>query len=385
VLGLAKHTIENEDKADRTFAADTKLTLPLGNDFAHMIKAGAAFRTRDRHRLKTKFESSAPAFAPVDKTGPKDNYFIDENYAAFFVQDTWHATQSLTVLGGARFERVEFASRTPATADVERSFNDFNPSLQTLWRVRPDTSLKFAVSRALNRPKFDELSPFEQDDGKKITLGNPGLAPSRAWKADFGVDFVRRDVFLAVNLFHQEVSGLIESVETGERRRNLPIVQVLNVGDGWVRGVELEQRLGLRWANHRLLRGLTFWSNQAWLRSEVTEYATGRIKPFNGQPRFLANLGFDYEIGRVYFTVSARYVGERPGDDASVDLKTQAAEYPVDAALHFRLGRGLSLFVEGNNVTDERKVETTLKADGSRIAKQEATGRAWLAGLRYHF
>lgn len=385
VLGLAKLTVENEDKADRTFSADTKLTLPLGAGDTHLVKIGAAYRARDRHRLKTKTEAAAPAFTAVDKTGPKDNYLMDEDYSAVFVQDTWQATPTFSVLGGARFERVDFSSRTPATTDVKRTFNDFNPSAQTLWRVRPDTSLKFSVSRGLNRPKFDELSPYEQDDGKKITLGNPGLEPTRAWKFDLGADFVRRDVFLSANLYHQEVTGLIESVETGELRNNLPVVQVLNVGDGWVQGLEFEQRLGFRWTRRSWLSGLTLWTNQAWLRSEVTEAATGNVKPFNGQPRFLANLGFDYEIKRLYVTVSARYVGERPGDESSADLKTQRAEYPVDAALHYRLRPGLSLFLEANNLTDESKTETILKADGSRIAKEESTGRAWFAGLRYHF
>jgi outer membrane receptor protein involved in Fe transport len=105
---------------------------------------------------------------------------------------------------------------------------------------------------------------------------------------------------------------------------------------------------------------------------------------------FFADVVWNYADGEIHlkplrlFTVSARYVGERPGDDASTDVKTQAAEYPVDAAVHVRLGRGLSLFVEGNNVTDARKHETTLKADGSRIVKEELTGRAWFARLRYH-
>lgn len=388
VLGLAKRTVENEDKADRTFSADTKFAFAAGAGDAHFVKLGAAYRARDRHRLKTKTEAAAPAFAPVDKTGPKDNYLLDEDYLALFAQDAWRIREDVTLLAGARFERVDFTSRTPATTDVARTFTDFNPSVQALWRVRPDTALKFSVSRSLNRPKFDELSPYEQDDGKKITRGNPALEPARAWKFDAGADFVRRDLFLSANLFHQEIDGLIESVETGAfggTSGNLPIVQVLNVGDGWVQGLELEQRVGFAWTQQRWLRGLTLWANQAWLRSELTEAATGRTRTFSGQPRFLANLGFDYEVGRLYATVSARYVGERPGDDSSTDLKTQRSELPLDAALHLRLGRGVSLFVEANNLTDEKKIESTLKADGSRILKEESTGRAWFAGVRHQF
>jgi outer membrane receptor protein involved in Fe transport len=387
VLGLAKRTVENEDKEDRTVSFDTKYAFTAGGD-AHFLKLGAAYRARDRHRLKTRTEASAPAFVAVDRTGPKDNYLLAENYVALFVQDTWKAAETLTVLGGARVERVDFAARTPTAAEVERRFTDFNPSTQLLWRPRADTAVKFSVSRALNRPKFDELSPYEQNDGKRIVRGNPALAPARAWKHDLGVEFGREQAFLAVHVFQQEITGLIESVETGALGGpggTLPVVQVSNVGDGRVRGVELEQRVGFGWSGLAALRRLTLWSNQAWLDSELKETATGRTRRFSGQPRFLANLGLDYEVGRFYATISARHVGRRPGDDASADVKEQAAEWPVDAALHVRLTAALSLFVEGNNLTDERKVETTFKTDGSRLTKTEATGRAWFAGARYQF
>jgi outer membrane receptor protein involved in Fe transport len=192
-------------------------------------------------------------------------------------------------------------------------------------------------------------------------------------------------VFLGANLFVQDIGGLVESVETGAFRGAKPVVQIANVGDGTVRGAELEQRIGFRWTRLRALAGLTLWTNQTWLHSALTEAATGRTRPFAGQPRFLANLGFDYEIGRVYVTVSARHLGRRPSDEVSTDFKEQRAENPVDAALHLRLDRGLSLFVEANNLTDESKDERTLKADGTRILKTEHTGRAWFAGARYAF
>jgi outer membrane receptor protein involved in Fe transport len=382
---LDKRTVENEDKADRTVAADTKLTLPLGAQHSHLAKTGLAFRHRDRFRDKTKTEAKTPALLPLDVTSPKDTYFIDETYYAVFAQDAWTLHPDVTALIGARFEHVAFTSRTRTQAEVEAGFDDLNPNAQLSWRLRPDTNLKFAVSRALNRPKFDELSPYEQDDGKKITLGNPRLQPARAWKFDLGVDHARRDVFLGANLFYNQIDGLIESLETGELRGAKPVVQIQNVGDGWVYGAELEQRLGFRWTRLKPLAGLTLWANQTWLRSEVTAAATGLKKPFNGQPRFLANLGFDYELGRVYLTASARYAGPRPPDETSADLKEQKAEYPVDAALHLRLVAGLSLFIEANNLTDEDRVETTRRANGTTFVKTERTGRAWFAGARCQF
>lgn len=381
-LVLDKRTTETEDKADATRAFDTKLSLPLARG-AHLVKAGLALRLRDRNRDKVKLETKGAV--TTDTTGPKDNYAIAENYYAVFAQDSWRATDRFTLLAGARSELVDFASRTPASADAAHTFRDFNPNAQLNYRLRGDTALTFAVSRAVNRPKFDELSPYEQNDGKKVTLGNPDLRPARAWKADLGLVHRRASFFVAANLFAHDVTGLIESIQTGELRSSLPVTQVRNVGDGRVHGLELEQRVGFAWTRLRPLAGLTLWANQTWIRSEVREFATGLARRFSGQPDFLGHLGADYELGRIYLTASLQHIGARPGDEASADLKQQRAENTVDAAIHFRLGRGLSLFVEGNNLTDAFKNERTLKADGTRVSKIERTGRAWFAGVRHAF
>lgn len=388
VLGLKKVTVENEDKTETSLAFDSKLTLPLGPDSAHIVKSGVSLRLRERERFKTKTEASSPAFVPVDKTGPKDNYTLEENYYAVFAQDTWTFAPDWTLLVGARYEYVTLAGRTPAQSEQDASFSDLNPSAQLAWRARPDTTFKFAVSRGVNRPKFDELAPYvDTNSNDKDVIGNPALEPARAWKFDLGVDFSRRDLFLAANVFHKAIEGVIEQVATGgdaEGRPGIPDYQTLNVGDGWVRGLELEQRVGFRWTGVPALSGLGLFANQSFFRSEVTD-AAGVSKPFNGQPEFLATVGLDYEIGRFYFNTSARHIGERPGDESSADRKLQSSQLILDAAMHVRLTPRLDVFVEASNLADAGNDETTIKANGTRTVKTESTGRAWFAGARYKF
>jgi outer membrane receptor protein involved in Fe transport len=381
-LVLNTVTTETENKTDDTLSLDTRYSYSFANG-AHFVKFGFATRARERERVKQKLQTTA-AGVTTDTTGPKDNYSMDEDYHAFFAQDTWHPTPRLHILAGARVETVDFTSRTPTSTDAEHTFRDINPNAQFLFRLREDTSLKFAVSRAVNRPKFDELSPYEQNDGKKVTLGNPDLRPARAWKADLGVEHRRTDVFLAANVFASDIAGVIESVQTGELLHGLPVTQTLNVGNGTLLGLELEQRVGFRWSRLAALAGLTLWSNQTLIDSRLREYS-GAVRRFSGQPRFLGHVGLDYEIRRLYVTASVQHVGRRPGDEASADRKEQFAETTVDAALHFRLGGGVTLFAEANNLTGAYKDERTWKADGTSVRKIERTGRAWFAGARYTF
>ncbi|MCZ7627333.1 MAG: TonB-dependent receptor [Candidatus Methylomirabilis sp.] len=193
-----------------------------------------------------------------------------------------------------------------------RSVTDTNPSVHLLYRFRDDLSLRAAVSRAVNRPKFDELSPFEQDDGKKITVGNPNLDPAKSWNFDAGGEFATARLFLGVNLFYKRISDVIEEVDTGIDKEGKDVFRVQNVGDGWTRGAEIEQRLDLSVTGLDVLGGFMLWANQTFLESAVRD-KSGRKRRFKDQPRVIANAGMDYTLASLGTTASIawNHIGRR--------------------------------------------------------------------------
>ncbi len=382
-FALDKTTNELEDKADATWNLQSSLAVPFRAAVFHELKFGVSTRFRDRFRDKLILEVDKNG-KEKDKTGPKDGYFLAENYTAFFAQDRLRVTPKLSFTPGLRFERVTLRARAKTGPEQTSEFVDWNPSGHLMYRVRGNLTVRAAVSRGLNRPKFDELSPFEQERPTSLLIGNPGLQPARSWNFDGGAEYLAHRWFLGVNFFHRRIQGVIEEVDTGENRGVLDVFQVLNVGDGWTRGVEIEQRFSLAGLRSGPLRDLNLWSNQTLLSSELRE-ASGAVRQFKDQPRWIANLGLDYvrEGSGTVITVSSNLVGARRELKPNGDEKTIAAAYDLDSSIHQPIFRNLALFVEGSNLLNRRRTEREVFANGLLGHRSEFLGRTILFGVRW--
>jgi len=385
---LKKTEFEQEDKVDRTFNAATKLTIPLDFIRPQELRIGAAGRLRDRSRDKAKQELLADGSIVDRALGPKDIYDLEEQYLAAFVQNEIWLSERLSILPGLRVEHVKLVSSSATGADADAKSNrvDFNPSLHLTYALRNDLTLRAAASRGVNRPKFDDLSPFEEEKADRFVIGNPDLNPATAWKYDVGFDFARRDILLGVNLFYQDIKGVIEEVDTGISRDGKPVYSVQNVGDGWNRGIELEQRLGFDWTKLPLLSGLVLWSNQTLLDSEL-EAADGSKRPFKDQPDYLVNIGGDYTYKPWGSTLSVawHYVDVTEEINPEGNRKIKAAQSTVDIGLYQKVAKNTRLFFEVQNLTDKDKKETETKVNGETSVSSEKIGRSYLAGLEMKF
>lgn len=387
LFALDKTTLEKEDKQDKTWDVASSLRTPFTLGLPQELKFGVAFRQRERDREKLTQEVSK-AGKLTNTTKPKDTYALEETYYAAFIQDNVWLTDRISLMPGVRAEHVALLSATGDGVNASKNTTDLNPSLHFLYRVRDDLSLRAAFSKSLSRPKFDELSPFEQDDGNaKIVIGNPDLDPARSWNFDVGGEYSLTDLFLAVNLFHKEVSDVIEEVDTGVNRGAKDIFQVENVGDGWTRGIELEQRLGLGWTGLDVLSGVKLWANETLLESELTD-KTGKQRPFKNQPRFLANAGIDYNYAPwgTTFTLAWNYIPEQWEYKPDGSAKAILPSSTFDVSAYQRIYKGFFAFAEINNLTDEHRAENEYAVNGSTSSeKVETYGRTFLAGVKWQF
>lgn len=387
LFALDKTTLEKEDKQDKTWDVASSLRTPFTLGLPQELKFGVAFRQRERDRDKLAREISK-AGKLTNTTKPKDKYALEETYYAAFIQDNLWFTDRISLMPGLRAEHVALRSATGDGTNASKNTTDLNPSLHFLYRVRDDLSLRAAFSKSLSRPKFDELSPFEQDDGNtKIVIGNPDLDPARAWNFDVGGEYSITDLFFAVNLFHKQISDVIEEVDTGVNRGTKDIFQVENVGDGWTRGIELEQRLGFNWSGLEILNGFKLWANETLLESELTD-KNGRQRPFKNQPRFLTNAGLDYNYAPwgTIFTLAWNYVPEQWEYKPDGTFKAILPSSTFDVSAYQRIYRGFSAFAEINNLSDEHRAENEYAVNGSTSSeKVETYGRTFLVGVKWQF
>lgn len=385
VLAYDGSEFESQYKEDLTWDFQTKTTMDLKTPFRQQIKFGAAFRSKERNNHLRLFERDD--LGVLDElTSPAETYHLKETYGALFLQDQIWLTDTLSLLPGVRVEYVRLEARDAQSPTATQSMTDVNPALHLLYQPNQKLSMHAAVSRTLNRPQFDQLSPYREIEDDEITLGNPELEPARSWNIDLGLDYSRQDLFLGINLFHKEIEGVIERVNTGRVEGAREIYQYENVGDGWLQGIELEQRFGFQWTHQPIFEKLKLWANESVLRSQVQD-ASGTNRKFVGQPTFIANVGLDYELNRygTVFTVAGNYVDKINSVESDGSRTTFTAEWSLSASIHQPLGKGFEMFIEAMNLTDEVRVKTKYKTNGSSTREWNTSGRTLLVGMEYRF
>lgn len=381
-----KQTPEVESKADRTWNFSSAAALPFHLGVWNELKFGTAFRLRDRFRDKSKFDVDL-AGNRKDTSTPKDRYRLAEDYQAYFVQDRFRLTDGLSIMPGVRVERVTLSAGNPSAQAAPRVFLDVNPSAHLLYRLRSKVSLRAAVSRGLARPKFDELSPFETVTSTKIVTGNPDLEPARAWNYDLGADYATSRVSISVNAFRKTIRGVIEEVDTLTKRGTVNIYQVQNVGNGWLRGIEIEQRLRMPARAPGWAKAFSLWSNQTFLRSGLLAN-NGFYRPFKEQPNWIANVGLDFnndERTGTSVSMISNFTSRRFDYKTSGDVTGKGGSANFDMAVYQRVRGNWRVFGELNNLTNRDRSEDEMFLNGTANRRVERYGRTALFGIAFGF
>jgi outer membrane receptor protein involved in Fe transport len=286
-----------------------------------------------------------------------------------------------------RVERVALSAANPLSHASERMFTDVNPSAHLLYRAGRNTSFHAAVSRGLARPKFDELSPYENVSATKIVIGNPDLKPARAWSYDVGVDYAVSRMSFSVNGFRKTIRGVIEEVDTLENRGTLDIYQVQNVGNGWLQGIEIEERLRMPASVPVWLKAFSLWSNQTLIGSRLLA-ANGFYRPFKEQPGWIANVGLDFnndERSGTSVSIISNFTARRYDYKTTGDVTGKGGSSNIDMAVYQRVRGNWRLFAELNNLMNRDRSEDEMFVNGTVNRRAERYGRTALIGIAFGF
>ncbi|WP_367873327.1 TonB-dependent receptor [Luteolibacter sp. Populi] len=390
VLEYDGNSLEDYYKEDETLDFQTKTILDIPTALRQQVRFGIAARTKTRdsdHHLR-EFDDAG---AVTDLTTAADRYRIREDYVAGFVQDQVWLTDEFSLLPGLRAEYLEMDARDGGSLNSSRSMTDWNPTLHALYQPVKELAVHLGLSRTVNRPQFDQLSPYRRinDDDERVEIGNPDLDPARSWNVDLGVDFKKGPLFLGANVFYKKISDVIQEDRAGTTLvggNSYDLYQSRNVGDGWLKGVELDERFRFGEAGVAWLDGLELWSNQSVYSSRV-KYENGRSSPFEEQPEFIANIGVDYEIEKTgtRLSVSGNFVGDFDWSESDGTNIGYLSEWIVNLGARQKLGAGVEAFVEVINLFDEQRFETERKTNGDFRHEDITGGRTILAGLDYRF
>ncbi|MDB6076363.1 MAG: hypothetical protein JWO82_110 [Akkermansiaceae bacterium] len=389
-LKFDEQELQREYKEDVTWDVQTKTTLDLETPLKQQLKIGAAYRNKVRdshlHEQVTDDDGNVD-----DLTTASDTYHLTEDYLAGFVQDQIWLTDEFSIMPGLRAEYVKLRSHDGSFSESTRSTTDWNPTLHLLYEPKKDLAFHLSFSRTVNRPQFDQLSPYRKIDNDEeiVTVGNPDLDPARSWNSDLGVDWKTGPLFLGANVFYKKISDVIQEDRTGTTpvgSSDYDLYQYRNVGDGFLKGIELDQRYDFSLTHFQALHGIALWANQSIYTSHL-KYDGGGSSSFEEQPKFIANVGIDYEIERTRtrFTLSGNFVDTTEWHESDGTALSYTPEWLANLAIRQPLGAGLEAFLEIRNLADTRRRETELSADGELRHEYTRSGRTILAGVNYKF
>lgn len=289
---------------------------------------------------------------------------------------------------------------------------DVMPSINLSLRFPGDFVIRAAAARQVMRPRMDDM---RQSLSYGVSIqsgliegggGNPLLRPIRANSVDLSFEkYFGTKGYLAVQLFYKDLKSFIYNGPVTFNFTGYPIspngpqpispIGILtaptNAAGGDIKGIEAAGTLPFG-ELVGALDGFGITGGVSYTDTKVIPGAGLPPEDIPGYSKWVANGTAYFEKWGFNARGSVRYrstfVGELSGFGANKVRRRATDETIVDAQIgyDFRDGalKGLSLYVQGQNLTDEPFV-TTDPGEPLRVIDYQVYGRRFLAGASFKF
>lgn len=299
-------------------------------------------------------------------------------------------------------------------------YTDVLPSLNLSLRFPSDLVLRFAAAREIIRPRMDDMKnslsfgyTFATVAGVPTAFitggsGNPALRPWRANAVDLTVEkYFGSKGYIALQLFYKNLKSYVYNQDVTMPSSALVLApppagiavnptaiinQPVNGKGGELYGLELAGTLPFD-AITPALEGFGLTGGVSYTETKIAPNPGAPAEDLPGYSKWVANATLFFEKGGFNVRGSMRYrstfVGEVSGFAANRVRRRAAPETIVDAQIgyDFQEGsalQGLSLYIQGQNLTNEPFV-TTNPGDVRQVIDYQSYGRRFLAGFSYKF
>jgi len=307
-------------------------------------------------------------------TSQGGTYKVGEDVYAGYVMATIDAG-AFRFIPGVRVEatatdneagRVQQAGTVVTVTPVRGSTNYTNvfPSINATYRINERTNLRAAVTTALVRPQFRDMTPYVNvNAGQPVaTIGNPALKATTALAYDLMLERYFTNVgFVSAGAFYKDLSNFIFTTRrarltTEELGPDVTQVdQSVNGQSATLYGYEVAWQQPFTFLPG-FLAGFGVNANYTYTKSESTIPAReGSKQQLPGQTGNAGNVGVFYDRGPLSLRVGGNYSGEflstiNPSTPDG-DTRTRA-RFQVDASGSLTVMRGAKLFLEAINLSN---------------------------------
>lgn len=193
----------------------------LKADYTHPLKKGAKLEAG----FKTSFvkTDNDVVFYDVSNAPPvydssKSNHFIyKENNHALYVNFNQEFKQ-WSLMAGLRAEQTNIEGDQLANdMDFDSSYLQLFPSVFVNYKISPEKTIGFSLSRRIDRPNYSQLNPFRFFlDPSTYSSGNPGLRPQLTWSYEVSYTLKQLNFTLGYSRTKQNFTVVIRPSEEAD-------------------------------------------------------------------------------------------------------------------------------------------------------------------------
>lgn len=245
----------------------------------------------------------------VNQVNARNFYEGESSVFAAYAMAVYNITRRLKLIGGVRMETTDMnvVSMDTLVPAGRLDLTDYLYSLNAVYTLSENASLRIAASKTLARPNMREMAPFVQFDTKNgfFNVGNPGLQRTLIQNYDLRYElYPRSGELLAVSVFYKQFENPI--IRAFNPRATIPELSFINVDRAQVLGAEIELRKRLDFVTDAM-RHFYISANLAVIHSEYRipeeEIANSQnidarydqtTRPFQGQAPYIVNTTLAY-------------------------------------------------------------------------------------------
>jgi len=268
-----------------------------------------------------------------------------------------------TIIGGLRMEGTRITSLgnqlvfdstgrlieiTPA--QVTRSYVLPMPGLQARFEPRPGWLIRGAVTRALNRPSYSEITPVRTLNflDQRSRSGNPDLQPYEATNLDLSVDrYTEKYGLLSAGLFFKKIDHFIEDAQYPITIGNFgQFIEFKRInGESASVGGVVASWQSAKWELPASM-GTTSFTLNCTLLNSVTRFSDrpGETLPLDGQQKRQFSLVISTERGRLSWDATVRYRSKNLEDVIARGFDNyRVGAFEAELSLVYKLGKDARL------------------------------------------
>ena len=284
--------------------------------------------------------------------------------------------RKLDVIAGLRVDdtRLRYTGRiydadedkTTTSPQAKEGYTNLLPSLLLKYNVSDEFKVRASFTHTIARPKYSALVPSMNVNrgDNEITIGNPGLKPTKSYNVDLNGEYYFRSVgLMSAGVFYKKIEDFMVDQNlknyTYEGHVYTTFTQPRNAGNANLLGFEVAFQRDLGFVTP-VLKCLGVYGNYTYTYTRVNDFNfEGREQEkglrLPGSPEHAANASLYFERKGVNARLSYNYASsfiDEMGAEKFYDRYYDAVGY-LDLNVSYTFAKHYTLYAEANNLLNQ--------------------------------